>query len=119
MTLCLTVRQPWAWSIIHAGKDVENRSWPSPHAGLIGIHAGQIIESKGRARLERLGIEMPDELTTGAIIGTVEIVGCLRGYESPWAERGGSWWHWVLDNPRAIEPIPWMGQPGLWEGPEL
>jgi hypothetical protein len=25
----LTVRQPWASAIIHAGKDVENRTWPT------------------------------------------------------------------------------------------
>jgi hypothetical protein len=24
----LTVRQPWAWAIIHGGKDAENRNWP-------------------------------------------------------------------------------------------
>lgn len=23
----LTVRQPWAWAIFHAGKNVENRTW--------------------------------------------------------------------------------------------
>ncbi|WP_409188395.1 hypothetical protein [Bradyrhizobium sp. RDM4] len=25
----LSVRQPWAWAIIHGGKDVENRSAPA------------------------------------------------------------------------------------------
>ncbi len=24
--LALSIRQPWAWAVIHAGKDVENRS---------------------------------------------------------------------------------------------
>ena len=23
----LTIKQPWAWAIIHAGKDIENRDW--------------------------------------------------------------------------------------------
>lgn len=26
----LTVRQPWTWAICHAGKDIENRTWPIP-----------------------------------------------------------------------------------------
>ena len=26
----LTLKQPWAWAISHAGKDVENRTWPVP-----------------------------------------------------------------------------------------
>ena len=23
----LSIRQPWAWAILHAGKDIENRDW--------------------------------------------------------------------------------------------
>ena len=23
----LSIRQPWAWLILHAGKDIENRDW--------------------------------------------------------------------------------------------
>ena len=26
----LTLKQPWPWAIVHAGKDVENRTWPVP-----------------------------------------------------------------------------------------
>jgi hypothetical protein len=31
----LSIRQPWAWAILHAGKDVENRDWKprSPSLG--------------------------------------------------------------------------------------
>lgn len=42
----LTVKQPWAWAICHAGKNVENRTWPIPPKYLTGgslrlmIHAG-------------------------------------------------------------------------------
>lgn len=32
--LALSVRQPWAWAIIHAGKDIENRSWQDITAAL-------------------------------------------------------------------------------------
>ena len=40
----LTVKQPWAWAIIHGGKDVENRSWMpnlGPRGMRIAIHAGK------------------------------------------------------------------------------
>jgi len=23
----ITIKQPWAWAIVFAGKDIENRSW--------------------------------------------------------------------------------------------
>ena len=26
----LTLKQPWPWAIVHAGKNVENRTWPVP-----------------------------------------------------------------------------------------
>lgn len=41
----ITVKQPWAWAIArrattYAGKDIENRTWPTPYWGLLAIHAG-------------------------------------------------------------------------------
>jgi hypothetical protein len=38
----LTVRQPWAWAIVHGGKDVENRSrnLAGSYRGPVAIHAG-------------------------------------------------------------------------------
>ncbi len=50
--LALSVRQPWAWAIIYASKDIENRSWQAVNHGLrqrgrIAIHA-----SKGMTREE-------------------------------------------------------------------
>jgi hypothetical protein len=39
----LTVRQPWAWAIFCAGKDIENRSWKNRHTmGTIAIHQGRV-----------------------------------------------------------------------------
>ena len=31
----LSIRQPWAWAIINAGKDIENRQWPTKFRGSI------------------------------------------------------------------------------------
>ena len=38
----ITVRQPWAWAIMHDGKDVENRSRniAGTYRGPVVIHAG-------------------------------------------------------------------------------
>jgi len=43
----LTVRQPWAWAIVFAGKDIENRTWKSKYCygSTIAIHAGYNLES--------------------------------------------------------------------------
>ena len=44
----LTVRQPWAWAIIHGGKDVENRTrnLAGAYRGPVAIHvAGKYAEA--------------------------------------------------------------------------
>ena len=42
--LAISVRQPWAWAIVHGGKDIENRDWKASNPGLrfrgaVAIHA--------------------------------------------------------------------------------
>lgn len=49
----LTVRQPWAWAIIHGGKDVENRvrNLAGDYRGPVAIHAGlALFEDEGQYR---------------------------------------------------------------------
>ena len=42
----LTVRQPWAWAIIHGGKGVENRvrNVAGSYRGPVAIHAGLALD---------------------------------------------------------------------------
>ena len=37
----LSIRQPWAWMILNAGKDIENRSWQTDYRGRFLIHAAK------------------------------------------------------------------------------
>lgn len=39
--VALSIRQPWAWLIIHGGKDIENRTWPTRFRGRVAVHAGK------------------------------------------------------------------------------
>ena len=69
---------PWAQAIVHLGKDVENRPWRTHYRGRILIQASLKIE-----REEALKLKLdPDELPTGAIVGSVEIVDCIRNSKS-------------------------------------
>jgi hypothetical protein len=112
--LAVTVRQPWAWAIIHAGKDVENRTWSTEHRGPLAIHAATKTDPNGDVFLSRLGYDpSDDELVLGAVIGIVDMVACVRNGNSPWAVDGQ--WHWVLRNPRPIKPVRYRGQQGLFE----
>jgi len=42
----LSIRQPWAYAILHLGKDIENRPWRTNFRGPLLIHASL----KGRTR---------------------------------------------------------------------
>jgi hypothetical protein len=126
------VRQPWAWAIIHGGKDVENRvrNLAGDYRGPIAIHAGLAPYEKGTMagarRSELFGGEDATTLVFGAIIGVVDLVDVHEGPDrtgcwcrpgsalscSPWAE--GDAVHLVLANPRPLAtPIPYKGGLGL------
>ena len=112
--LALTIRQPWAWAIIHAGKNVENRSWSTDHRGPLVIHAGRRIDPNGVARLRELGLDPPDEteILVGGIIGQVELTGVRRDDPSRWAVPGA--YHWQLADARALPFEPLRGCQTLW-----
>jgi len=111
----LTVRQPWAWAIVHAGKDIENRSWTNKHAtGTIAVHAGSGLDPLNQ--LPR-GAKRPraSDLVHGAIIGVVDVVEIVRHHPSKWFSGPLGW---VLRHPRPLpKPIPCAGRLGLWQLP--
>lgn len=114
--IALTVRQPWAWAIIHAGKNIENRSWATQYRGPLAIHAGLRNDADGERFLASIGLDIHDvgaDIDFGYIIGIVDLVDCTHTVDnSRWAQPG--MWHWRLANPRAIHPYPARGQQGLF-----
>lgn len=121
----ITVRQPWAWAIIYAGKDIENRSWRTNLRGKIAIHAGAGMtraeyEEGCKSILRRnpkLKIPAYEDMVRSAIIGTVEIVDCVEKSQSTWYAKGNK--GFVLARPRKLpKPIPCKGALKLWDIPK-
>lgn len=122
-SLVISVRQPWAFLIIHAGKDIENRDWFTKQRGRVLIHA-----AKGMTRDEyewavrfcnsiRARHSFPchfppmQSLQRGGIIGSVEIVDCVSRSQSPWFQgRYG----FVLRDPQPLPFYPCRGQLGFF-----
>jgi hypothetical protein len=132
----LTVRQPWAWTIIHGGKDVENRSRniAGAYRGPIAIHAA-IKPADDDAAIWDMP-EYRDRLAaaTSVVRHRADIRGAIIGVAQLWAvhqavpgnfccPRGqAAWsmpdhWHLCLDGARPIDPIPCNGRLGLWRPP--
>lgn len=135
----LTVRQPWAWAIIHGGKTVENRvrNIAGDYRGPVLIHAAKNTGTwnECEAALQAIHLIAGEDARAeflrsprGAIIGVVDLVDVHLGSQRPghcWHDDRGmqkrcSVWgedeafHLVLANPRALtEPIPYQGALGL------
>jgi hypothetical protein len=46
-----TIRQPRAWAVVNAGKDVENRRWQTSHRGPLLTHAAKEDDPAGVAQV--------------------------------------------------------------------
>lgn len=111
--VALSIRQPWAWLILHGGKDIENRCWPTRFRGFVLIHA-----SKGMTRgeyaaaqeyaLARGITKLPAaaDLERGGVVGVVRIVDCVARSDSEWF---GGPYGFVLED---AEPLPFQAGRG-------
>ncbi len=111
----ITIRQPWAWAVVHAGKDIENRTWSPSHRGKLAIHAAARMHE--HTRLPQ-GVRAPDAdaLALGAVIGVVDLVDVVEQSRSRWfiGPLG-----LVLAKPRPLErPVPCRGALNLWKLPD-
>lgn len=122
--LAISVRQPMAWAIIHAGKDIENRSQDGTfrrHRGPVAIHAsghtpiGEFESYEDTInRISHRAVPRA-ELAYGCIIGLVDLVDIVTDSPSPWFFGP---FGLVLANPRPLlQPIMARGQLGLWPVP--
>ncbi|MBC3485725.1 ASCH domain-containing protein [Pseudomonas sp. SWRI50] len=121
----LSIRQPWAWLIIHGGKDIENRTWHTKFRGRFLVHAAKGMTKaeymtalqvvSGAASFDVLrGLPMMEDLERGGIIGSVELVDSLDTSDSPWymGEKG-----FVLRDPKPLPFIPMNGRLGFFDVP--
>ena len=80
----ISLWQPWATLWALGEKGLETRGWPTKHRGPLGIHAARKVDNDAffaepfRSRLRAHGYEHPLDLARGAIVGAVDISGCLE-----------------------------------------
>jgi hypothetical protein len=121
----MSVRQPWADLILSGRKSLELRTWEPNLRGRILIHAGKAVVEEA---CRRYGLDR-HRLTTGALLGSVEVAGVVRLTPENWSRLATShldWGRfapdllgWELREPRWLpRPIPWRGALGLFEVPD-
>jgi hypothetical protein len=111
----LSVCQPWAWAIVAGLKTVENRSRPTRHRGPLVIHASRSRRYLAGDYAGLLpGLPPVEQLDFGALVGVVEVVGCVPLAEVQGDPVANGPWCWLLAGARRIRPVPFKGQVGLF-----
>jgi len=135
----LSIKQPWAWLICAGYKDIENRDWfigrkvasgavnfAIPVPMRIYVHASKTEDYPNMyaafTLIELLHGQSDGNIvkqnyihfkSLGAIIGEVDITGCVTESKSPWFVGK---YGFVLANPLLYDkPIPYCGQLGFFE----
>lgn len=119
----LSIRQPWAWAILHAGKDIENRCWPTKFRGRFLIHAAKGCTKNEYGNAAMFAWEATDgrglipplaTLPRGGIVGVAELVDCVNASPSPWfvGQYG-----FVLRNVEPLGFLPVAGALGFFRLP--
>lgn len=127
----LSLRQPWLWAILHAGKRIENRTWATKYRGRIRLHAAKTWDAEGEEYIRKTVGVCPTEAALkslgqlGAHLGEVTAIDCWALDEvtrlcDPEFEHEQDPWIfgpicWVLKDLIAYpDPIPGQGYPGLY-----
>jgi len=131
----LSVMQPWATLLALGLKRLETRTWQTRHRGPLAIHAARrrathALPPGWRVKLdasrERLGLDAwPDLFPRGAVLGVVELLGCVKVEELPPGEPDGverllgdfaaNRWVWRLTAARPLAvPLLVRGQLGVF-----
>lgn len=120
----LSIRQPWAYAILHLGKPVENRTWHTRYRGPIYLHAsGSLTRHEYMEFLlfyqQKIkgGLPVPPAaaLPKGGIVGKAVIADCVSKHDSTWFFGP---YGFVLTD---VESMPFRklrGELGLFEVPE-
>jgi hypothetical protein len=106
----LSIRQPWAWLIVHGHKDIENRTWATSFRGRFLVHAAQSFDHGGYRWVQskmRVPMPEPSRFERGGIVGEADLVHCVSRHKSRWfsGPRG-----FVLANARPLPFRPLRGR---------
>lgn len=121
----ITVHQPWADLLVSGTKTEIGRSWKISHRGPLAIHASLKVDQDA---CSDQGIN-PDNLTTGAIVGHVNLFDIVKVddnnpktqslNQSISKSKGKTCYQWLFNNPQPLEnPVPATGRKGIFHVPD-
>ena len=116
----ISIQQPWAWCVVKDYKPVENRTWQTSYRGPLLIHAGKHFDRFGYDEIVRrfpeVPLPTPGQFDCGGIVGSVELIACVRFDSSPWFS--GQPFGWRFKCAQTIPFVPYIGRQGLFDVPD-
>lgn len=116
-TKILSIRQPWAYAILHLGKNIENRSRRTNHRGRFLIHTGKTFDKEGARVLGFMGHIVPDFLQTGGIVGEAYITDVVADADADEWFFGP--YGYVLEQVKPLPFVPCLGKLGFFTIPGM
>lgn len=124
----LTIRQPYATLVMIGAKPYEFRTWSTKYRGPLAIHAGAEWHTLRDLQMQRSRVMLSAwfPLPLGFVLGTVDLVNCVRVADLPHESADPLRTHHcgvadlemfalVLENPRPFDAaIAAKGLQGLW-----
>lgn len=118
--IALSIRQPWAWLIVHGYKNIENRTWKTDRRGWFYVHTGNKVDKAGYDHVRRdfplIPLPPLAELVRGGIVGQVRLLDCVTAHSSPWF---GGPYGFVLGGAHPLPFVKMPGQLGFFAVPQL
>jgi hypothetical protein len=109
---CISVPQPWAWTILAGFHRVEFRCFSTNYRGDVLVYANAEAREWDRKQFALFGQIAPcwEDLLINRVIGLVELYDCVPGTEGEWG--------WHLRNPRPVAPFWIRPGRGLFDVPD-
>lgn len=128
--VALSLRQPWAWLVVHGGKGIENRRWNTKYRGDFLVHAAKGMthdeydDAADFAACVEPDLVLPkfELLERGGIVGRARLVDVIDPCRvPPLASTCSHPWHmpeqygFVLDNVGTLSFRPLRGALGFFK----
>lgn len=115
----LSITAWWAWAIVHAGKDIENRTWATKYRGPLLIHASQTVLADDLLEMFAIAVNnahdpLPTKPASGGIVGRCTLTDCVTAHDSRWFLGP---YGFVLAGVQPTPFIPMRGRLGLFDAP--
>lgn len=121
----LSIRQPWAFLVVTAQKNLELRTWGTNHRGPIVIHASRQVDEVAAAYFGFEIVSWPVGVALGVVqivdvltLGRRELVRCQSSHRS-WGPFTHGMRGWVFSKQQVLaNPVAMRGSKGLFPIPD-